>query len=83
MTDKKYNLLKDNRVIQANTIEELCDGFIFKDTTTNKLHFCDKNDGMSLLGAALFEETVRGYIETDKGLIYIAKMNNKGDLELL
>lgn len=68
---------------QADTIEELCDGFIFKDTETNKLHFLNENDGISLLGAALFTETVRGYIETDKGLIYVAKLNKKGELELL
>ena len=70
-------------VKQANTIEELCDGFIFKDTKANELHFLNENDGISLLGAALFTETVRGYIETNEGLIYVAKMNEKGELELL
>ena len=68
---------------QADTIEELCDGFIFKDTHANELHFLDKNSGISLLGASLFEETLRGFVETDKGLIYVAKMNDKGELELL
>ena len=67
----------------ADTIEELCDGFIFKDTKANKLHFLNKNDGISLLGAALFSETLRGYIETDKGLIYVAKMGDKEGFELL
>lgn len=67
----------------AETIEELCDGFIFKDTKANELHFLDKSDSISLLGAALFTETVRGYIETDKGLIYVAKMNESGEFELL
>ena len=67
---------------QADTIEELCDGFIFKDTNANELHFFDKNSGISILGASLFSDTFRGYIETDKGLIYVAKMTDKG-MELL
>lgn len=74
---------KDDILKQADTIEELCDGFVFKDTYSNELHFLDKNSGISLLGASLFEETLRGFIETDKGLIYVAKMNDKGELELL
>ena len=74
---------KDNFVKQADNIEELCDGFIFKDTEANELHFLDKNEGISLFAAALFIETVRGYIETDKGLIYVAKMNEEGEFELL
>lgn len=67
----------------ADTIEELCDGFIFKDTKANELHFVDKNSGMSILGASLFSETLRGFIETDKGLIYVAKMNESLEWELL
>ena len=72
-----------NNLPKADSIEDLCDGFLFKDTEANKLHFLDKNDGISLLGAALFKETVRGYIETEEGLKYVAKMNDKGELELL
>ena len=68
---------------QADTIEELCDGFIFKDTYANDLHLLDKKDGISILGASLFKDTLRGFIETDKGLIYVAKMNEKGELELI
>ena len=68
---------------QADTIEELCDGFVFKDTHTNELHFLDINSGISLLGASLFAETLKGFIKTDKGLIYVAKMNEKGELCLL
>lgn len=74
---------KEYIIKEADTIEELCDGFIFKDTCTNKLHLADLNDGISMLGVALFEETLRGFIETDKGLIYVAKMNEKGELELI
>lgn len=31
----------------------------------------------------VFEGTIKGAIWTDKGLIYVAKMNDKGELELL
>ncbi len=86
-TNKKHLFRNDKDlgevVNQADTVEELCDGFIFKDTCTNKLHLADLNDGISMLGVALFEETLRGFIETDKGLIYVAKMNEKGELELI
>lgn len=70
----------------ADTIEELCDEFVitcsenyeYKEFypclgtyTTIKEH---KNSN---------EHTIYGAIWTDKGLIYVAKMNEKGDLELL
>ena len=74
---------KKDVIATADTIEEICDGFIFKDTHANKLHFLDSNSGISLLGASLFEDTLRGFIETDQGLIYVAKMNDNGEFELL
>ena len=78
-----YNL-KDARM--ADTIEELCDDFIFFDThDNNKPHLKSSADGEGIwyLGASLFKETVRGIIYTDKGLTYVAKMNKKGELEVL
>ena len=73
---------------QANTIEELCDVFVL-----------EKNDYFEYMIFKLFtsakslklesvkdEEVVAniyGAIWTDKGLIYVAKMNEKGELELL
>ena len=83
---------------QSNTIEELCDAFVLKtkeeiDDIYRKitksdlgLEMRDKygvprrsvnwfylNDPFEIYGA----------IWTDKGLIYVAKMNDKGELELL
>lgn len=85
-----YNIVDDfmiilrNQVVKsADTIEELCDGFIFKDTCANELHLVNQNGGISMLGATLFKETLRGFIETDTGLIYVAKLNDKGEFELL
>ena len=70
---------------QANTIEELCDEFIVVSDN------CEK----PIISALPFNELqlyakgrtkyaiCYGAIWTDKGLIYVAKMNDKGELELL
>ncbi len=68
---------------QADTIEELCDAFVYAKCDYMELEEakCEKEwnesdwqqDGLPIYGA----------IWTDKGLIYVAKMNEKGELELL
>ncbi len=76
---------KDYIIKQANTIEELCDEFIahnhkaspdVKDVFSIKeeLHYASDymEDGYTIYGA----------IWTDKGLIYVAKMNEKGEWKL-
>lgn len=96
ISDRDYIFqIRDNKVIfargyeeellgQADTIEELCDEFviIFPDGTwqTYKMFYAikaclemDYYNGCKYYGA----------IWTDKGLIYVAKMNEKGELELL
>ena len=65
-------------VKQANTIEELCDAFVFEDTDKTKWVLKNCKTAKTLNNGALF-----GAIWTDKGLIYVAKMNDKGELELL
>ena len=67
----------------ANTIEELCDVFVYSKCVFMTLEEakhdkewteCDwQQDGFLIYGA----------IWTDKGLIYVAKINDKGELELL
>lgn len=65
----------------ADTIEELCDEFV--------VIFDNKEPIIShLLGLAIFYgyteyKYIYGAIWTSKGLIYVAKMNEKGELELL
>lgn len=76
-------------VNQADTIEELCDEFVY--------HFL-KNDNYQIMPKTDLEpqrrdclsyhiekklHDVLGAIWTDKGLIYVAKMNEEGELELL
>lgn len=71
-------------VKQADTIEELCDEFVIR--WSNKT-YCDNL--MKTLRQARYwlvndsNAEIYGAIWTDKGLIYVAKMNNKGELELL
>ena len=65
---------------QADTIEELCDEFVLPKhkiiiTRFDLKHRYTKKD--------LEGEIIYGAIWTDKGLIYVAKMNEKGELELL
>lgn len=68
-------------ISQADTIEELCDEFVFFDTN-NKPHYKSVEGNMWYLGAGLFQDTLKGAIWTDIGLIYVAKMNNDGKLEI-
>ena len=73
--------LKQNIIAQANTIEELCDEFVY----------CYRNDMPILVNEEQIKQIilvgriqdVRGAIWTGKGLIYIAKMNEKGELMLI
>ena len=69
---------------QADTIEELCDEFVVKmayrinkpfiaDTSYDFIHKSYNKNGGEVYGA----------IWTDKGLIFVARMNNEGVLELL
>ena len=68
-----------NIVAQADTIEELCDEFLIKGTRGIYL-------GIPLQECELRNipiTQIYGAIWTDKGLMYVAKMNDKGELELL
>ena len=89
----KYHELvykKDNQIIlskdiikQSDTIEELCDEFVrvCQPNTKYEWHTLlkDKNDRTLILN----EHIDYGAIWTSKGLIYVAKMNSKGELELI
>ena len=62
----------------ANTIEELCDEYVSEWAGTYKL--ITKKEIWFYLTEG---KTIYGAVWTDKGLIYVAKMNDKGELELL
>lgn len=81
--EKKF---QDLIIAQADTIEELCDEFVRIDTIFNVFLLADYDE--------IIEEIYKfgefyegrfiycGAVWTDKGLIYVAKMNEKGCLEL-
>ena len=79
LTDQKGWIRKENIFKQADTIEELCDEFVYFIngmpfvTHKGEIHYVAKGIPVVIYGA----------IWTDKGLIYVAKMNDKGELELL
>ena len=68
---------REDEVIKvADTIEELCDEFVMISGGKHKLDSgCHSYSDTSI--------QIYGAVWTDKGLIYVAKMNNKGELELL
>jgi len=79
-----------NKILkQADTIEELCDGYVIEHPINAFKFFYDKEDMQKHLFNTcmrmfrFYELKIYGVIRTDKGLIYVAKMNEKGELELL
>ena len=68
---KEQDILK-----QADTIKELCDEFVMISDGKHKLDI-----GCHSYGDKKIQ--IYGAIWTDKGLIYVAKMNEKGELVLL
>ena len=74
------SIINSNRIIkQADTIEELCDEFVASHKTLKstycirKTPFKEQDESFNIYGA----------IWTKWGLKYVAKMNEKGELELL
>ena len=76
-------------IAQADTIEELCDEFLLIDEKYKHDFFIDHyydeiidiyNDEKERVYR---QRKLFGAIWTDKGLIYVARMNSKGELELL
>ena len=109
--------VKKDIIAQADTIEELCDSFVYLDISFNRIvhrredtlsclcerhniindtempynqfkHFEEDEDFIQLdathwLDKEKVDRGVYGCIWTDKGLIYVAKMNDEGKLCLI
>ncbi len=71
----------------ADTIEELCDEFVWNLKESNKRTVANNIFPFSHIKLDLDKQfhnyELYGAIWTDKGLIYVAKMNDKGELELI
>ena len=75
-------ILKKRVIKQSENLEELCDRFVVIDKETKEV----MNIVSFLEYAKLWaycKYNIYGAIWTDKGLIYVAKMNDKGELELI
>ena len=73
--DKEITFIPIEDIVrQADTIEELCDCFV---------DYCKEDDSHFVYNAIQGINEIYGAIWTDKGLIYVAKMNEKGEFELL
>ena len=75
---------------EADTIEELCDRYVLHQTDIiffnenhTKYRFENEPDNWYDITDTEIRVGIYGAIWTDKGLIYVAKMNSKGELELL
>lgn len=66
---------KKQVIAQSDTIDKLCDDFV-----CDEMFVYDKTEMEWLTKQG---DIVYGAIWTEKGLIYVAKMNDKGELELL
>lgn len=84
-----YNIVEDDMAIilrcqvirEADTIEELCDEFVGVDKTCENGHQLLR--AIPYKCANFWNGGVYGAIWTSKGLIYVAKMNESGCLELI
>ena len=75
-------ILKEQVIKQSENLEELCDRFVVIDKETKEV----MNIVSFLEYAKLWaycKYNIYGAIWTDKGLIFVAKMNDKGKLELI
>lgn len=96
---KQFDNYKDDLIKVADTIEELCDEFVYVNKVeglsdkTHTIPFDMKNhqfteptaeEKMAYIKKHYKDdlEKIRGAIWTDKGLIYVAKMNDKGGLSV-
>ena len=73
-------ILKKQVINQSDSIEELCDRFVAKTCDITQYWVESKLENAKMYCGV---EIIYGAIWTDKGLIYVAKMNSKGDLELI
>ena len=69
-----YEVMKE-----ADTIEELCDAFILKNPNNNVV----RSSLEEIKNLQFYARPIYGGIWTNQGLIYVAKMNDKREFELI
>ena len=81
---------------QSSNLAELCDAYVFvsKSGETHYIYGFDYDMGVKISGSRIESDeafknhllengNIYGCIWTDKGLIYVVKLNDNGDLELI
>lgn len=83
---KGYRIIDKGRVIkQADTIEDLCDEFVIKAYCSNDpfLFMKEQIDIKDFISKCDKDTIIYGAIWCEWGLKYVARMNEKGEFELL
>ena len=79
-------VIKSDKIKEADTIDELCDCYVIvgnKHTIWDKQHCIGLTAEQVKQSYSAYDFKIYGAIWTSKGLIYVAKMNDKGELELI
>ena len=76
-------ILRENIDMEGDTIEELCDEFVYISNLRTWLSPLKTLDGVYLFNKNETLIDVYGAVWTERGLKYVAKLNKKGELELL
>ena len=76
---------KDQVIKQSENLEELCDEFVCYFECFNRSYYFIYKNGYDELKSDVqtFNYSSCGAIWTSKGLIFVAKMNDKGELVLI
>lgn len=84
-SDTSTDWIHEGDVIkQADTIEELCDWFFLEGAKGNPIDYKKLYTAKRAKERMQIEHDLYGVIHIKgKGLIYVAKMNEKGELELI
>ena len=77
--DKTSYIKNENIITQSENLAELCDVFVLIERNAKPIIF--KTLQGAINNKIYDDETIYGCIWTFKGLIYVAKMNDKGELE--
>ena len=82
---RPYKVEFEPIIKQADTIEDLCDGFVMFCSKTDTHHFSKYENWyeMQTIAREHNDIDVYGAIWIEWGLKYVAKMNSEGEMELI
>ena len=86
MNKSDYEYYEEDIIAQANTVKKLCDDFVVVYEDGARIVYGDLKWAKEKAKTSLElgdKSIIYGAIWTNKGLIYVAKMNEKGEVELL